>query len=187
MKLWSRAIRSRGRLSNLEILIAVLTFSLTLYLGSILPSYVKEIRELQEERRGYEEFIQILRLYALQEEEWKERDAFFNLCLEGYALDFPQGIDEYLLLGVVEEYLNNQPVEELEVKFMEIQDRPPFKQYMYKVKYRSSERVTRGIIKSLPSAMEGITIRNLHILASSVGDDGIWDYTTEFMIDIACQ
>lgn len=187
MKLWSKVIRSRGRLTNLEILIAVLTFSLTLYLGSILPSYVKEIKVLQEERKVYKEFIQILKGYALQEEEWKGRDEFLNLCLEGYALDFPQGINEYLLLGVVEGYLNNQPVGELEVKFMEIQDRPPFKHYIYKVKYRSSERVTRDIIKRLPSAMEGITIRNLHILASSEGDDGIKDYTTEFMVDIACR
>lgn len=187
MKLWSKVTRSWGRLTNLEVLMSVLTLSLTLYLGSILPSYIKPIKVLQEEGRTYKEFIQILKAYELGKGDWKERDRFLNLCLEGYVLDFPQEIDEYLLLGIVEGYLNDQPVRGLEVKFMEIQDRPPFKHYVYRVKYVSSERVTRDIARRLPSAMEGITIRELHILASSAGDDGIRNYTTEFIMDIACQ
>lgn len=187
MKLWSKATLRKIRLTNLEILMAVLTFSLTLYLGSILPSYIKEIKVLQEEGKVYREFIQILKVYVLKEEGWKGRDEFFNLCLEGYALDFPQGMDEYWLLGVVEGYLNGQQVRDLKVEFMEIQDRQPFKHYVYKVKYTSSQRVTRDIVHGLPSLMEGITIRELHILASSIGDDVIGDYTTEFMMDIACR
>ena len=182
MKLWNRGAVKSIRLTNLEILLIALSFILMVYLGSMLPYYIKQTKGLHEEREAYIKSIQTLDKYKLNEEEWKEWDKFLNLQLEGYKLDFPQGMDEYFFLGVVEGYLQDKAVRDLEVIFWEIEDTLPFKNYVYKVKYISSERVTKDIVHELPSLMEGITMKEIRIVTLSTGE-----YEAELLLGIGCQ
>ena len=137
------------RLTNLELLLGVLTFSLVIYLGSILPQYRHQINILQEEKKDYIELIQMLSEYETKEEEWKKQDAFLDLCMKGYALDFPKEVDEYTLLDIIEKYLSKWPLEDLEITLVEVQELSPFKHYIYKVGYRSQQRTTKEIVYAL--------------------------------------